>query len=124
MDAFMKEHQSIGTNDLADMRRDFTDSLEVCSQLWGGAAFKRSEHGQWRDLALAGMYDAEMVAVYTVGSDKFAGRRGLRSRVLSETRRLFEKNATFSESVRTGTNTPSRLRARVEIMVATLEELV
>jgi hypothetical protein len=124
MDRFMAEHQQEGPMLLNAMASDFLATLEVCESLWGDVAFKRSEHGQWRDQALAGMYDAEMVAVHILDPSSFLKLDDIRPRALDLTSKLFEENPAFSEAVRTGTNTPSRLRARVEIMASALMTLL
>lgn len=123
MDHFMAEHQLAEDDELGVMRRDFRGSLQGCEHLWGPDAFKRPEGNGWRDLALAGMFDAQMIAVQEVGARvvKKLGERDLGVR--RATRDLFQDEE-FESSVRTATNTPSRLRYRVTRMTEMLQEFV
>lgn len=122
MDRFMAENQSADGDVLDRMSKDFRNSLSVCHILWGDNAFKRPDGRSWRDLALAGMYDAQMLAVH-----EFRGRVGDlpigETRLEDATRDLFT-DPEFESSVRTATNTPSRLQYRVNRMLETLWELV
>lgn len=123
MDRFMIDHQYAESTALAAFGRQFADALEACQTLWGRDAFKRPEGNYWRDFALAGMYDAQMVGVSEVGPRSLIPRSRLSDAVKGETRALFE-DVQFEAAVRTGTNTPSRLRYRVGRMIDMLTELL
>jgi hypothetical protein len=117
MDVYMERHQYPDEQFIVEVRHDFLACLKACERIWDSRAFKRSEHGQWRDQALAGMYDAEMVAAYIVGPQNLLTADPAETQILADTAELFDSDSTFTEAVRTGTNTPSRLRYRVEQMV-------
>lgn len=123
MDSFMARHQFADKNDLTAMGSDFRASLRDCAHLWGANAFKRPEGDGWRDLALAGMFDAQMIAVHQVGSQVVRKLSSPNRAILDATRKLFEDES-FESSVRTATNTPSRLRYRVARMTEMLQEFV
>lgn len=122
MDQFMISHQHAEKTALSAFGRRFRNALEACETLWGGDAFKRPEGRYWRDFALAGMYDAQMVGVSEVGPRKLIPLSHLSDVVKDRTRLLFEDDQ-FEASVRTGTNTPSRLRYRVGRMITMLSDL-
>jgi hypothetical protein len=123
MDGFMALNQLAAGDDLKAMRRDFRASLRGCARLWGRNAFKRPEGNGWRDLALAGMFDAQMIAVREVGPRAVMRLGEEDDAVLEGTRELFEDEE-FESSVRTATNTPSRLRYRVARMTEMLRAFV
>lgn len=123
MDSFMASYQFAAEDDLKSMRREFRASLRGCAHLWGVNAFKRPEGNGWRDLALAGMFDAQMIAIREVGSRAVMKLGDQDAAVLKATRELFEDEE-FESSVRTATNTPSRLRYRVARMTEMLQEFV
>jgi hypothetical protein len=58
------------------------------------------------------MFDAEMVAVSLLKSKQLKALERKRTAVLKLTRGLFD-DPRFEEAVRTGTNTPARLRYRI-----------
>lgn len=123
MDQFMAVNQYAEDTALAGMRRDFNASLRGCQHLWGRNAFKRPEGNGWRDLALAGMFDAQMIAVLEAGPRAVQRLKEQDRRVQRATRDLFDDEE-FEGSVRTATNTPSRLRYRVVRMTEMLQEFV
>ena len=108
MDAYMRTYQTPSESFLREVRDDFFFCLEACESIWSDRAFKRTEHGQWRDQALAGMYDAEMVAAYITRPGVLIGGDSAEPRIVQETAALFDHDPVFTEAVRTGTNTPSR----------------
>lgn len=122
MDRFMRTNRHATENDLRQRRAAFEKSLQGCKTLWGKDAFKRPVQGGWRDQTLAGMFDAQMLAVdlLTANELKVLGRR--KAKVLDITRGLFEDDE-FESAVRTATNTPSRVRYRVNEMTRELRAL-
>lgn len=113
MDDFMLKHQNAGPAKLDEFSSAFNIAMETCQSIWGIQAFKRPVGNGWRDQLLAGMYDAEMVAVDSVDSSVRRKATAERHRVKSETRRLFDDQL-FEQAVRQGTNTPSRVMYRID----------
>src|SRR5262249_10738480 len=63
MDEFMRAHQHASAQELGVFRSQFETSLTRCEALWRIHAFQRPEGPGWRAQALAGVYDAQMIAV-------------------------------------------------------------
>jgi hypothetical protein len=120
MDRFMRENAGVSEIEAVNIVSNFDISLYRCQQIWGEFAFRRPEGANWRDQTLAGMYDAQMVAAGSLSQDQFDAAVKQRSEVLSRTRALFS-DADFDKAVRTGTNTPARIRYRVEQMKRSLQ---
>lgn len=66
------------------------------------------------------MYDAQMVAAGSLTPDKLVLAVANGNAVVERTRALFA-DAEFDKAVRTGTNTPARIRYRVQEMKKALE---
>jgi Protein of unknown function DUF262 len=112
MDSFMSSNQLNRESKLKEYRNSFNSSISFCEQVWGKFAFKRANDGVWREQFLTGMYDAQMIAadLLTENQKKFAILN--REKVIEKTINLF-RNEEFNSAVRVGTNTPSRIRFRV-----------
>lgn len=106
----MAQNQSPGKADLGTLESRFTNALDWCQRLWDSHAFQRPVTGGWRDQALAGMYDAQMVAVTLLSDQKLKALNA--KQVQSATRDLFDDEQ-FEVAVREGTNTPQRIRYRI-----------
>ncbi|WP_156647871.1 hypothetical protein [Methylobacterium sp. Leaf87] len=76
-------------------------------------AFQRWDGLRWRQQALAGLYDAEMIASSLISNEQVKSISKKQSRLIEETKRLFS-DSEFEEAVRLGTNTPSRIKLRIE----------
>lgn len=109
LDAYMAENRIPSDAELQRLRNTFDNSLTVSEAIWGSSAFK------WpgRDQALAGLFDAQMIAIAEIGGGRqhemIAAAQGIRT----STDALFAEDD-FEEAVRQATNTPARLRYRVE----------
>ena len=112
MDKFMINNQNANVAKVKQFEGDFTTAIQRTHQLWGSLAFQRWDGSKWRQQALAGMFDAEMIAVSSLTEKEFAKVVTNKGRVSAETKKMFE-NKEFEEAVRLGTNIPSRLRLRV-----------
>ncbi len=115
MDLFMASNRFLETSEIEALKTSFTRSIEAAEAIWGEDAFKRPG----RDQALAGMYDAEMLSLSTMTSHELSRAIQGASAVRTATTELFE-DPEFDESVRRATNTPERLRYRVEALVRVL----
>ncbi len=120
MDRYMAKHQEPSPQELWTLETRFTAALASCQRLWGSHAFQRPVPGGWRDQALAGMYDAQMVAVTCLEAKQL--ERLDPTAVQKETRQLFGE-AQFEIAVRQGTNTPQRIRYRISRLERRLEQL-
>lgn len=119
MDNFMRTHQDVVPAQAKVIVDRFTEALTRCQQIWGDTSFRRPEGAGWRDQTLAGMYDAQMVAAGSLTTPELANAVVNAAQVLNRTRALFS-DPEFDKAVRTGTNTPARIRYRVQQMRAAL----
>ena len=100
----------------------FQSTISRVEQIWADHAFQRWDGQQWRKQALAGLYDAQMIACDQISDQQFQRLREIRGKVLQLTRDLFQ-DAAFEEAVRLGTNTPSRMTYRVSSMLSKMVDL-
>lgn len=122
MDDFMRRWQQAKPGEIDGLTQPFIDAVGRCEEIWGDNAFRRPEGIGWRDQTLAGMFDAQMIAAATVSPAVAARAAAHQSKVLGETRKLFT-NLDFDKAVKTGTNTPARIRYRVFEMTKMLEAI-
>ena len=113
MDGFLARHQHDGASKIEEYRRQYNYALDGCRRIWGELAFKRpvGKIG-WRDQFIAGMYDAQMVAVAECTKAIIDRAADNSEEAISRTRELFDDDD-FEEAVRVGTNTPSRIQYRI-----------
>lgn len=112
MDKFMLKNRSADGPTINQFSLDFGNTIKRVGEIWGDKAFQRWDGQRWRQQALAGLFDAQMIAAYLLPDDQLSKIVKSRDKIVEETRKLFEK-PTFEEAVRLGTNTPSRLKLRV-----------
>lgn len=111
MDSFMRVHRFDNEAKLAKMAESFERCIDSAQAIWGSRAFKRPG----RDQALAGLFDAQMIALSTLEEARHRSLVRHRNKVRRQSDRLFE-DPNFDESVRRATNTPQRLRFRTEVL--------
>jgi hypothetical protein len=122
LDQCMIDNQHMSGKKLQALKAEFIGALELCQQLWGKNAFQRHTGTSWRAQFLAGMYDAEMLAVAELTKAQVAKAKSNAAAVLKGTASLF-KDPSFDKSVRQGTNTPSFVRNRVDAILSLLQSL-
>lgn len=123
MDDYMRRHQFASDGFIDKAADKFKQALKRCEILWGAKAFRRPDGDGWRDQTLAGMYDAQMIGVSQLSTDQFSQLEGKAVKVRQATRALFD-DANFDQAVRTGTNTPARIKYRVTKLNEALEGLL
>jgi hypothetical protein len=122
MDSFMIKNQHAKSARIKALQKDFLRSISACQQIWGAHAFKRHTGTGWRSQFLAGMYDAEMLAVGELTNPQLAKATTKSATAVKRTEALFQEPA-FEKSVRQGTNTPSFVRNRVNALIGLLQAL-
>jgi len=122
MDSFMRRHQNAPTAEIVLLSNSFLQAIGRCSSIWGNNAFRRPEGNGWRDQTLAGMYDAQMIAASQLSAQQADRAVQHSAEVVKRTRKLFD-DLDFDKAVRTGTNTPQRIRFRVQKMRQLIEEV-
>ena len=118
LDSFMLKNRFPSNDTLEACRHRFMSSITAAEAIWREWAFKRLG----RDQTLAGLYDAQMVALAELDSTTREILIRERETVARETNSLFEDEH-FDEAVRIGTNTPTRLRERITVMMETLRRV-
>jgi len=111
LDRFMAEHRFATERELSNLHDKFYDVVSAAENLWGEEAYK------WpgRDQSLAGLFDAQMIALSILSPDSRIALETRRTEVAEQTAALFN-DSEFEFSVRQGTNTPGRLQTRVFLM--------
>ena len=122
MDSFMMRHSHLTKAQADILLRTFAVAISRVESIWGEYAFQRWDGQQWRKQALAGLYDAQMIACDQISERHFERLRRDPVPVIEATRKLFYDPG-FREAVRLGTNTPSRMTYRVESMLDRLTRL-
>ncbi|MDF2627048.1 MAG: hypothetical protein K0R39_879 [Symbiobacteriaceae bacterium] len=123
MDEFMSENREPSDERLEELRSKFEHSITACRRIWDELAFKRPTSDAWRHQMLAGMYDAQMLAVADLPADRVDRLANHSDEVIERTRKLFTEDPEFEESVRRATNTPSRIVYRITTMRELLESI-
>lgn len=121
MDVFMKEHQHEDGDFVDNLQKEFNASIKYCEAIWGGNAFKRYANGQWRNLVLAGMYDAQMLGVSLLSDAEREQAVNNRDLIIASTIDLLREDNQFEISVRQFTSNPDRVRYRIETMAEALK---
>ena len=122
MDSFMAKNRKPTAATLLKFESRFNEVLGYCSDIWGQNAFRRYTAGAFRDQFLASMYDAQMIAVDSLTPATIKTVISKKSSVLTATKKLFSDKR-FEEAVRASTNTPSRVRYRIESVVNLLKSI-
>ena len=119
LDAYMQDKREARSYEIHRLRRVFENSILVSRAIWGEQAFK------WpgRDQALAGLFDAQMIAIAEVGFERAGDLIAASSPIRRATNSLFNDRE-FEESVRQATNTPTRLRHRIARMRDVLQQSI
>lgn len=122
MNDFMEKHQQARNTKVGKFASSFTRAISGCEQLWGENAIKRPEGDGWRDQLLAGMFHAQMLSVAKLSDPKISQVARRADALIAGTRSLFD-DAEFEKAVRTGTNTPARIKYRVEEVTKLLQSV-
>lgn len=124
MDRFMAENAHASKEKLDNYSKRFQRALSGCESLWGAHAFQRpAPNDGWRDQLLNGVYDAQMVAVDQLSDADLASLSAKSEQVQDSMRHLFEVRD-FDRAAREATNTPSRVKYRINEVIKQLRALV
>ncbi|MCW0456005.1 hypothetical protein NB712_001101 [Xanthomonas sacchari] len=121
MDKYMELNRRPSKAKLRALGDSFENAVERCRKLWGERAFRRydSQAGVYRDQFLSALYDAQMIAVSLLTSAQFNKNLKRKSALAKATVQLF-KDDEFDDAIRISTNSPSRVKIRVEKMLQIL----
>jgi hypothetical protein len=123
MDMFMSDHQHEKTPYINRLREKFQTSLDFCESIWGKNSFKRFNDGQWRNLVLAGMYDAQMISASLLTNKERARAIANKKQVVRETVDLLKKDPDFENAVRQFTSNPERVIYRIKTLTKMLRSV-
>ncbi|MGI8393450.1 DUF262 domain-containing protein [Leucobacter sp. W1038] len=118
LDSFMQKERFADPNRLEQFRQRFVVAIETSEAIWSRDAFK------WpgRDQSLAGLFDAVMIALAELPDKQIEIIKVNAQETRSQLGSLFQ-NPEFDEATRQGTNTPARLRYRVEQVIQALKRV-
>ena len=120
LDKFMLNNHRCGPSALDHYETRFNNAIKACESIWGDLAFKRFDGNQWRDQMLGAVYDAQMVAIDSLPHSHVKKLVSKSAAVIKATEKLFSEPE-YDASVRISTNTPSRVRHRVDRTISVLE---
>lgn len=120
MDKFMEANRRA---EVDEFEQAFVRALNASAELWDDVAFQRFDGRQWRDQILGGVYDAQMIAIDALTDREIRALARKREDVVEQTKELFGDEH-YDASVRTSTNTPSRLKYRVERTIDMLQSIL
>lgn len=123
MDVYMEQHKDPTAAVIKKKRKDYDAALSRCEKFWGLNAFKRYSKDGVRNQFLAGMYDAQMVAVSLLSDTRAAFLATKISKIHAATQKLFAAGQQFESWVRYGTNTKSSVINRIEAINALLSSI-
>ena len=112
LDEYMRANQKKDQTWLDQKEKDFIETLNKCQRIWGEKAFKRPAGAEYRDQLLAGLYDAQMQACFAASEEKIQNFIKTPNSGDALIREAFDIPE-FEDAVRVGTNTPTKLRYRI-----------
>lgn len=121
LDDFMHKHFQDSKYHSDILIENFVETIECCEYLWGDKAFKRYEDGLWRDLALAGLYDAQMIAIAMLGPQRIRNQFNQND---PEAEMLMIKafqDPDFNSAIRVSTNNASKVYYRIRKIIELFE---
>lgn len=123
MDKFMIRNAHVSEDRALQISRHFDMAIARVAELWGDVAFQRWDGERWRQQALAGLFDAQMISADMLTQSEYEALKAVPGRIKLATKKLFDDQS-FEEAVRLGTNTPSRMTYRVSRTLEALRELI
>lgn len=121
MDQFMRENRKPGAKRIKELKLSFERSISDCNEIWGDKLFaKPIGNNQWRSQLISPLYDAEMVAISMLSSEKVSKIKKNRDEAIAGVIKLYEDKE-FRNSVLQATNTPSSIITRVQKMFDMLD---
>lgn len=122
LDDFMVRHHNDSVATVSKFRSRFERAIGASQQIWGENAFKRYDHGQWRDQMIGAVYDAQMIACDLASDAEIRNAVRHSSTAVKRMSQLF-MHPEFESAIRTSTNTATRVRLRIEYVHSLLLDL-
>ncbi len=117
LDEFMDSKRDVSDREIKRLCDSFESAISAVERIWGSEAFMRPGRNQ----SLAGMYDAQMLAVHAVGQECCRVAEIHAGSVREALVKRFEEDSKFEDSVRVATNTPEKLHYRVSVVMDILK---
>jgi hypothetical protein len=118
----MSRHRE-DTYTAATAEADFSRAIRICEALWGDKAFTRTNNGAWRKQFIAGVYDAQMVAVHCIGLTDPVKATNLRDQADDVMLALFS-DPNYVRACTVGTNTSSSVFTRISQLIERLRDII
>lgn len=115
MDKFMEENQYANWDNLDIYVHDFNRAINGCDAIWGSNSFQRYDW-MYRQQMVAGMYDAQMLAMAKFSDSEVESLTNNKDRIIAEFENISIQDTIFEQSVRVSTNDKAKLHYRVWII--------
>ena len=116
LDGFMDKNRFADDRNIERLCKSFESAIQTVERIWGEEAFMRPGRKQ----SLAGMYDAQMLAVHALGRERCRSAEQHADSVCDALIKRFKEDPKFEDSVRVATNTPEKLQYRVSVVMEIL----
>lgn len=116
LDGFMDKNRFADDRNIERLCKSFESAIQTVERIWGEEAFMRPGRKQ----SLAGMYDAQMLAVHALGRERCRSAEQHADSVRDALIKRFKEDPKFEDSVRVATNTPEKLQYRVSVVMEIL----
>jgi hypothetical protein len=112
LDMYMSNNQAMPSNQVEQLKQDFLKTLDVVEMCFSEHAFQRwsPKSGKWRQVVLASLFDAEMIACQDLSIEAVAQKK---EKILEGLKELFS-NEDFLKAVDSAK--PYYLRDRINMM--------
>lgn len=110
LDTYMKNNRHMPEQERQDAEKEFMQTLAIVDAVWGENAFRRwnPERDKWRNLILASLFDAQMIASKGIELERV---REKRDEIIAKFQQLFE-NDDFQKSIRA--SVPDYFKYRIQ----------
>lgn len=122
MDNFMYDHQRMSNQQLASMKTDFLNAIQVVKGAFGDHAFRRWEEdkGRWRRQVIASLYDAQMFGCIGFRMEDLEPHQ---EALIARLKLLFSDDE-FTKAIGAATNNVGNFRTRIKKINALVSNVV
>lgn len=113
LDNYLDTNQYMNEDEVLELEKEFKETLEIVLTVFGTeGSFRRwiPKSYKWKQQISAPIYDTQMFALY--GKDKNEIIKN-KENILEDFKKLFDKDATFIESIESSTASPVRFQYRI-----------
>ncbi|HCW35902.1 MAG TPA: DUF262 domain-containing protein [Staphylococcus sp.] len=127
LDKFMSANRFIDDFTKNHLKNLFQQSIQVCDFIWEQNAFyKPLPNGNFRELFIAPLFDAQMIAVAKVINENGVGvfNHINKDKLIRRTVELLLNDKDFLKATTQATNNPNNIKLRVHTIYLLLKELI